>query len=680
MRRIRQIVSIVGVVIVLAASKVAAVSLEDQQLFASKIEALLDSGDYDYARAATLKYLEIDFDAAPVLRVLAHYYMKTTAQTTDDLIGHRYPDESAAQIIELLDRAVAITPDDHEALSLLVYTHALQGNIELGQLAAAKAATLETKAPWLGYNSALLAIADNRYADAVDFLAPIARYRPTSKNATATENIYRSAWIIWLRIALLNPELDPADAIRDGLVTRVDIKELPEYLHAYDPSGPPIILNLSSHDKRCGHCVKDMPVLYKFAEYSKENGSQYNIIHISIQPWSDAKSYKYILNSLGITGAPTYKLIHNGFHLKLSSDSKLKRPEILKNMVDNFDDVIANAKPIIKVLPRKDYQLDTIYSYIGKYKKNKSTGFRAYAYVIDDKFWASRSAYEHKTQDDADEAALKDCNEAIVEAKLKSICKIYARGKRIVDPEALARNAARKNELRRPIGKNTAKNAKTKTDNAALRAKQERNDQAAKSQSKKSLNNTAKNTSRKNTASQTTQGTTTTAANAVQQFAKIEEHFKALAIAQDTDASVSGTASREITQSRANHKALLHCNVAKQDFDITANCLLHTIGLKEITDQSEENIQKQTARQQKKNIKYSALKSSHRKYRKFSTDKAYAYSADDEGNWAYGMAFGKRGIEKATEEALEKCEEQRLDKNLADECSVLILNSKFVEQ
>lgn len=672
MRNLSKITAIIGASLLLATTKLAAASLEDEQIFAEKMQALMVAKDFDYAHAVMLKYLEMEPDAAPVMRELAHYHMKTTWEETDDLIGYRYPDESGKKIVELLDQSLEITPNDHLALSLLVYTHALQGNTELGQQALDKAYSLEDRAPWLPYNAALLAIRKNQLSDAVDLLAPIARNRTASSNAKEAERIYRAAWLTWLKIAMLKPELDPLDAIRDDLVTRVAIDELPEYLHEYDPSGPPIILNLSSHDRRCTYCVPDLPVLYKFAQYSKANGSPYHIIHASIQPWADAKQHANMLKGLRITGAPAYNLIHNGFHLEYKSGSNLEQ---LKALVDNVDEVLAESKRVLKVLPRKDYQLDLVYGYFRKYKKHDPEGFKASAYVIDDNFLTVRTAYEHKTQDEADEAALSACNQTIEEANRDSACKIYARGRRIVDPEGLARNEARQNELKRTYGKKKKNKASQNSAKSALKAKPNKN----KSQSGNKPNKKLAGKSNKQATSQTTQGTTTTAKDAIREFAKIDEHFKALALAEDEDASVSGTASGEITQSRANSRALLNCNVAKQDFDIAADCALHTIGQKEVTDNSEETIAKLTARQQKRNVKNSPLKSSHSKYRKFSTDKAFAYSADTEGNWAYGIAFGKRGIEKATTEALEKCEQQRLKKNLPDECTVLMLNSKFVE-
>jgi len=121
MRKIRQLAVFIGIALILPtissyADNHSAPSLEDQQIFANKMELLLDAGDNDYAYAAMTKYLEIVPDAAPVKRELAHYYMKTTAETQDGLIGHRYPKKQADRIIELLDETVAATPKKHPGL------------------------------------------------------------------------------------------------------------------------------------------------------------------------------------------------------------------------------------------------------------------------------------------------------------------------------------------------------------------------------------------------------------------------------------------------------------------------------------------------------------------------------------------------------------------------------------
>ena len=78
-------------------------------------------------------------------------------------------------------------------------------------------------------------------------------------------------------------------------------------------------------------------------------------------------------------------------------------------------------------------------------------------------------------------------------------------------------------------------------------------------------------------------------------------------------------------------------------------------------------------------LKNSDLASSYTKYRKFSDDKAYAISIGDNGDWTYATAFGKRGEEQATADAMAECEINRTEKNIAEPCQLLILNGQFIE-
>ena len=627
-------------------------SVEDQEAFAANVRQLINDNELDYAKAALDKYLEIDPAAGPVKRTLAHYYMKTTAETHDDLVVYRYPDEMGEKIITLLSETVEANPEDKLAWSLLVYTHALQNNIEEGKQALKQAQALPEQDSWLGYNAALLAIRDNNLREAVDYLAPIAIDKRIS--GRDTKNVIRNSWILLRKIGLQEPSLDPQDAVRDGLATRVDLKLLPEYLDSYDKNAKPILLIFTSQESGCTYCVSDLTEMYQAVQYNKDKGSPLHVVYSSIEPWTDARYYSSMLRSLGITGGPAYNIVHKGFHIHSIKQTKT-RLDTLRSFIDDPETMISKGKAFAKVLPRKDYLLDHVYAEFIKYKKIKGEGYKSMAYVLNGPHWKSKTVKEQATQKDADELALSECNKLADAAKIEKPCRIYARNNKIVDAKALARSKARRSELRMA---NKQSNKK-----------------------KKAAQATAKPATRNQSAKQTTeQGSAAAAGMAIKQYAKNEDHFKALAIAQNADASVAGMATKMITQSRAIAKALDECETARAEFDLAADCVLHSIGKVEVTDQSQKDIDKLIARQQKRNVKNSAMGASYKKYRKFSSDKAFAYSVDAKENWVNGMAFGKRGTDKASDAAIAECEKKRVEKGLPDACVVLILNSQFVDQ
>jgi len=645
-----------------------AASPADQEVFANKILQLINAKKYDYALAATQKYLELEPDSGPVNRVLAHYYMKTDFETSNDLLRYRYPDDVGEKIINLLNKSLAINPSDEKAWALLVYTHALQNNVEPGKQALASAEALNKRDPWLEYNAALLAIRDNNLREAVDRLAPIAIDRRVAQGSD-TKNIIRNSWIQLRDIALQEPSLDPLDSIRDGLVNRVDIEKLPEYLFDYDETASPILLVFSSQDTACTYCTPDLDELYQAAKYNKDNDSPLNIVYTSIEPWSDARYHSRILKSMGITGAPSHQVIHNGYHIHNLTKSR-SRLETIRSFIDKPEQMLASGKPYVKALPREAHSHDQMYDEFAKYKKAKSEGYKAMAYVLEGSTWRLENVKELASQDEANALALANCNAKAEAAGLNKSCKLYARGRRIMDTYAVERSKARNAEQREMKQLREAKKTGKTNKPAANPVKQKQatgGDQGNGNEGGVALGGVPL-------------GGAGFAAAAIKAYGVSEEHYKALAIAQDAAASVAGLASKAITQSRAVASAIDMCETARAEYAIEAECILHSIGKKQVSDQSTDAIAKLSAKQQKRNVKNSALNTSYKKYRKFSTDKAYAFSIDENDNWVYGMAFGKRGTDKATAAALEKCEEKRVQKDLPNECQILILNSKFVEQ
>lgn len=673
---IRKILVILGLAAFLGGANVQAASVEEHQEFAAKMKRLHVSRDFDYARAVMLKYLELEPDAAAIKRELAHNYMKTSAQPVDTLIEYRYPDDRATQIIRLLDEAIAANPEDHESLALLVYTHALQGNVEQGTEALIHANSLEQKGAWLDYNAALLAISDQRYFDAVDLLTPIGVHKnlPDSPDAN---RIYETAWHTLNKLALTDPKLDTLATVREGLATRVDIHKLPEYMLEYDPNGPPVLLHFSSQDKHCGYCTRELPKFHDFALRNKEHGNKYHVVYLSSEPWRKLlRDRADILVSMSLAGVPSYFLAHDGAYTAQWAGTS---PEIFARMLDDPESMLSNSNMFVKIEPRSVYYRDYMLSLYYAYRQEKKEGFKSMAVAIGDKFWAQSRKYGFQTQASADEAALKACQKSVNDKNEKFTCSTFARGDTLIDSAAVQLRklrASNKKKVARKAKKTSKQRNKPKKDKKPVATPLNRSNNKSKNDTAKAVNDNAKLVESKDTKIKSARST----AEAIRHFAGLEEHYKALAIAQAGEAFVTGFVSKEITQYRANKKALDNCNTALQETVIGADCLLHTIGKSEVTDQSEKSIQKLTARQQKRNAKNSALAASYKKYRKYSTDKAYAISVNDNEQWAYGMAFGKRGEDKATAAALTECETKRVAKNLDNECYVLLLNSKFVEQ
>ncbi len=624
--------------------------------------------DFDYARAVMLKYLELEPDAGVVRRELAHNYMKTSAEPGNSIIQFRYPDDIAAKIIKLLDQAHVAAPDDHETLALLVYTHALQGNVEKGLDALNKANSLEQKGAWLDYNAALLAASDKRYFDALDLLTPIGveKILPNSPDAN---RIYNASWELLNKLALIDPKLDTLATVREGLATRVEINKLPEYMLDYDPDGPPVLLHFSSQDKGCGFCIRELPVFHKFAVRNKQNGNRYHLVYLSSEPWKKLLTQRSdILTGIGLTGVPSYFLALDGaYTAKWGSNS----PQNLVRMIDNHETFLARSNMYVEIEPRSVYYHDYMLRLYNEYVKDKRDGFKAMAAAIGANDWSYARQYGFQSQAEADEAALTTCQN-VSDGKLDQYtCKLFARG------NTLVHSAAEKHQKMRAANKQRvtveAKRAQIKRNADKERAA------AEKERSNRATEKAASNGNALVEPSMTDPKTARSLAEAVRQFAELPEHYKALAIAEAGGEFVTGLVSKEITQQRANQKALDSCKELSKDRAIGADCLLHTIGKIEVKDHSDKNIQKITARQQKKNASDSVLSASYKKYKRLSDDKAYAVSINDDDQWVYGMAFGKRGEDEATAAAITECEAERAANNLANECRILILNSKFVE-
>lgn len=669
MRRFKYTVALPALVLVLISTKVLSAdnpksTRAEQELFATKILALINDNKLEYAKAVTEKYLEIEPHAGPVNRVMARYYMKTGAELNGSLLGHRYPDPIASKITEFLYKAVASDPDDAQAWSLLVYTHASQGDIALGEDALIKARSMEEEPDWLQFNSAMLALADNDLPEAMNRLAPIT-INGIVPDGSDSESIQRNAWLTQQKIALHDPSVDPLNVVREGLVTRVDVKQIPEHLVNVNntESAKPVLFLFSSQETGCTYCIPDFDRFSLVAGYNKEKGSPIDIVYASLEPWSDVKYYSPMLRGMGVRGAPHYSIIHNGYHYEVTKDGN-DRVDYLRDFIDNPEELLAVWEPKLNVLPRADFFHDQLFERFARYKSHNRDGFQAMAYALSNTHWHAESVFSASSQDTADKSALAACNSKINTNHYPDGCKIYARAKNQVDADALQRTALKNeqiNQLRAErLERQTVKNE---------RDKQKREEQAA----------APAKVVKQETNNEVQQGDSRLAGKAIKQYEQNNDHYKALALAQDPSASVVGLATKQLTQGGAVKSAMEQCEAARVEQGVNAECLLYSIGKKIVDDQSPEGIAKLVAKQQKRNVKNSALDASYKKYRKFSTDKAYAYSEDNNGDWVYGMGFGKRGAEKASAAALEECEAKRAEKSLVTPCQILILNSKFVD-
>lgn len=639
--------------------------LDEQQEFAKKIGELLIDKQYDYAKAVTDKYLELVPNAAPVKRELAAYYMSTTAlYIEDDLIDFDYPDGGGQKIIDLLNEVIETTPDDAKALSYLVAMHAYEGNIELGRQTLDKANKLKSKHKSLAYHSALLAILDDRVSDAVRLLSTLG----VGQYGRSNNSYYSFAWRLQRKIAITQPEYDTVPAVRDGLATRVLMNDLPEYYLDYDPNGPPILLLFSSQDRSCEVCAAEMRAFNEFALQNKQAGSPYQIVYASAEPWRDFYNYSSFLTGMNIGTVPTYLVTNKGEHIAKWAGSKSVSSVKLLDMQDH---IMANGNMSVDVAPRSVYLLDYMHSKFKKYAKLYNGSASAMAYAINEGQSRYDTTVDQDNQATAETLVLNNCQNAVDKWDDRIDCKLYAKGDTIVDTVALRHNKARelaRKRITRQFAKQKSKRIlKNKADKKS----------ASKSDSKKIPTKARNKTPSAKTVSP---AIAISRAETIRQFTQIKEHYKALAFAQENEIFITGMASKEITQARANKVAIDKCNAALSVTDVGADCLLHTIGKSEVTNQSEEHILKLTSKQQKKNAKNSVFGASYKKYKKLSGDKAYAISMDDSGQWANGMAFGQRGEDKATQAALSNCEANRLSKNLPNECRVLILNTKFVAQ
>ncbi len=664
MRKVRRILAVISLVMGTFSANALSQTLEDQQEFARKMSELLNDKHYDYVEAATRKYLELVPDAAPVKRERAAFYMSTTAlRTKDGLLTFYYPDGAGQKIIDILNDVIAITPDDGKALSFLVSTHALEGNIELGEQALAKAHALDVKHKSLAYNSALLAISDNRLRDATTLLSTlgVGGYRGTN------QSYYSLAWDLQRKIAAAQPEYDTVRSVRNGLATRVLVNDLPEFYSNADPDGPPVLLHFSSQDRRCDVCAKELRAFHEFALQNKQEGSPYQIIYASVEPWRDLYNYTQFLYGMRVNTVPTYLVTNKDEHVATWGGSKSVSSV---KLLDNFDSLLANGNISVDVAPRSVYLLDYMRAKFNEYAKSYNGSGSAMAYAIDAGWSHFATTTDQDNQKAAEKIAMHNCQKAVDKWQRSVTCKLYASGDTIVDVVALEHNKARESARER----------------VTRRFAQQKNERIAKEEAERVSKLVPKKTVAKARDKTTTVKTDSSKivvsrGETIREFLKLNAHYKSLAFAQEGKNFVSGFASEEITQARANEVALDACRAALSlAIDVGAECLLHTIGKSEVTDTSEQAIQKLTSRQQKKNANDSVIGSSYKKYKKLSGDKAYAISIDDASQWAYGMTFRKRGEDEATQAALAECETHRLSKNLSSPCRVLLFNNQFLEQ
>lgn len=643
-----------------SSTQLMASSKEDDEAFAKKITGLIDKRDYGYAKAAALKYIELEPDAAPIMRQVARIILKQGYEVVDDIIGFRYTEETETLALQYLNDANKIEPDHPETLALLLHVHAVQNNVKEGQRVREIAQAQSEKAPWLNFNSAQLSVREKKYKQAADYVSS-AKFAEAHKKLSTTEyrNLYASSWDLRRKIGVIEPKTDPNPQVSKGLMTRVLYGDLIETLSKTDPEGKPIMVVVTSQDTGCGPCNKDLKVLAEFAQKSKDKGNLYDIIYVSMEPWGNISNGEHDTSRiLKLKGVPHYSIIHKGNYIYGWGGSNAKANDAL---INQYRKVLRDGKPSQKVLPWKDHLLDLVYTDFVEMTKKTYNDHYAMAYGIDGKKRFKAIATTHDSQAAADEAALSMCKSKASNAGSDLTCTIYSQGKTIVDPLAIARNDTRRTEL--------------KVDNAD---KTEQLSSANASQNNTASNNSENKLQRDANKSTEKNGAMPASANdAIREYKKIDRHFKALAFATNGSVFATGLASEALTQTIANTTALENCEDNKLQFDIGEACELHTIGSVLVEDKTVAGIEKITARQQKRNIKKSKLKTSYAKYRKFSTDKAYAISYDDQGNWVNGIAFGKRGVEKAKAQALEKCETKRESKNLPNPCQVLIVNTKF---
>ena len=613
------------------------ITLQDERNLAAKIKGFMDQKKMEYAKLVIDKHLEIKPDSPPIKRELARYYLRNNRIYSPPPIEFSYEDDIAEKITELLNDVVGATPNDSQAWSMLVRIHAIRGNVGAGKSALRQALQQTEQSKGLFYNRALLAIRDNRLADAARFLAPYTR-TDVFKAKKISHDTATGAWSLLKQIALLDPSLDPLRSVREGLVTRIDIKDVANTLETADSTSKPIIMMIGSQDENCGPCKADLPNLQEFAQASKDAGELYTIFYASVEPWRNLSKQTILRKALNIKGVPFYNMVYKNHTVYAVPGKTDKMP-----LINRYDELLRKAKFTHPIRPFSDFVFSAVHDGFKQYKDHDDD-YKAMAYFLDGQHWNYFRTYGHSSQEEANKAAMEGCGSQMRYLNLSNSCVHYAAGGKLVDTETIERQ--RKSRDKRIKEKKEAQKKKK-----ALAAKKKKN-KAKKSGS---------------------------AQGAINLFMRKANPFQALALAQNGSEFVTGEAINAITQSDANKLAIQACENAKLEIDIDEPCEVAVIGKKAVEDNSEAAIKKLMFSQQKKMAKKSPIKGSYLKYRKFSSDRAYAISSNGDDEWAYGMAFGKRSKDDAQAEALAECETARSEKGLSTPCRILLINGKFVD-
>jgi len=539
----------------------------------------------------------------------------------------------------------------------------LPTQVDRASQAIQQTVSVEGQIDWIPYNDALAAAQSQQYESAADLLKPLLQ-RNGNSNSAEQNQMYTAAWDLAKQIGIIEPSLDPLPTIRAGLARRILAENILDEIYNIKDDQDPTIIVLSSQDSRCAYCVPADKALTKFARESKRSGNRYNFLYVGSEPYKDTlKEHTKSMEAIGIKGLPMFLLIHNGEYVYAWEGFNEKQFTYLLN---NIDTVKKGADRRKLVFSKQDTLLDFIHSKYNAYA-TRSDKFKAMSFALHQDALEMFYAYESPDQESANQSVLDQCRSNNLVVRYKMSCELYAEGNNIVSVKAIERTKNKEVQIRNDREAQAIALEKSKQKTATI-----------KSDTKPSSNSNAAKPTQKKPKQQATINDADLK-NALTKFKNSKEHFKSFA-SSGTDAnSVFGVAVKAPTQSVANTRALEQCQQFAEALGTGLRCALNFIGDTEVQEHDDESIARQTLKVQRKAIKKSQLKSSYSKYRRLSEDKAYAISHDDSDGFVYAIAFGKRGEDKATENALAQCEDKRQQKSLERPCRLLIVNGEFQE-
>lgn len=386
---------------------------------AREIEKKLDYGRFNEAKRLIDLSLETKPGAPRVLYQKARYLMKTGVINDDSLIGFHYHDEKAQASIDALTSAIEIDPDYTKAYSLLGHVYAIQGDVDAAEAQFREAEKGEMRPIWLDYNMALAAIRKEAYLDAIKRLLKNTDIATYYRKAA----LYIASWNALRPLLIKHPELDPVNAVREGLAKRVIAENFPDYIKTTKNSEKLVFVHFSSSDERCLLCKQS---LEKVDELAKKYADKYDFVYVSFEPWYRGSFYKeMIAPPILMKTVPAFVAFKQGWPLYYHKGRMTSYA--FEQMLEGSFTAIKPGRYGRKPPARNNAKASISYQYNNYMAAEKD--YKALAVAMNGNDWQTVIMTDQLSQEIANKSALYRCESARIKGNtIDTPCQLYAIG------------------------------------------------------------------------------------------------------------------------------------------------------------------------------------------------------------------------------------------------------------